>query len=168
MLIGVAIYLGMGLRKRKKAAKRKYSNLQQQTGEFSVLKPFFTVYGPLMLTVLAIPFILADIVRHILQDEGIWKECERAEGEIWGPQCTWSSSQYRCTLPHQEHRPSGESDCADEKIGNLSFIGLLFTIGFTYFGFFLLTTGTLWNANIVDQVKKIKQQWKQIKANGSN
>ena len=71
----------------------------------------FQVYGPLMLTVLAIPFIIADIVRHILQDERIWKECERAEGEIWGPQCTWSSSQYRCTLPHQEHRPSGKWVC---------------------------------------------------------
>ena len=68
---------------------------------------------------------------------------------------------------HQNNKHKGESDCAPEKIANLSMIGWLFTIGFTYFGFILLTTGTLWNANIVDQVKKIMQKWQQIKARGN-
>jgi hypothetical protein len=49
-----------------------------------------------------------------------------------------------------------------ETIGHLSFIGVLFTICFTYIGFTLLAVGTLWNADIVKKMGKIKKQWKQI------
>lgn len=39
-----------------------------------------------------------------------------------------------------------------ENIHHLSFIGVLFTIIFTYTGFVLLATGTLWNADIIHKL----------------
>jgi len=52
----------------------------------------------------------------------------------------------------------------DENIHNLSFIGVLFTICFTYLGFTFLAVGTLWNADILKKLGKIKTQWNEIQA----
>lgn len=50
-----------------------------------------------------------------------------------------------------------------ENIHHLSFIGVLFTIIFTYTGFIMLAVGTLWNANIIKKCGEIKQQWRQLR-----
>ena len=89
--------------------------------------------GPLLRVALAAPLILADIVRHVLLDEGVWPGCiALADGS-----CAWySATMYR----------AGEADTvADENLTHLSTIGVLFTIVFTYSGFALLAAGTLWN-----------------------
>jgi len=52
--------------------------------------------------------------------------------------------------------------CAEENLSCLSPGGALFTF-FTYFGFFLLMVGTLWNANFMDKVKAIRQKWKTLR-----
>lgn len=52
-----------------------------------------------------------------------------------------------------------------ENIHHLSFIGVLFTICFTYSGFVLLATGTLWNADIIHKLADIKKKWKKIRKN---
>lgn len=51
-----------------------------------------------------------------------------------------------------------------ENIHHLSFIGVLFTIIFTYTGFVLLATGTLWNADIIHKLAEIKTKWKKLRA----
>ena len=38
---------------------------------------------------------------------------------------------------------------------HLSMIGIIFTIIFTYSGFFLLAFGALWNADIINKMKKM-------------
>jgi len=96
-------------------------------------------YGPLMLTILAALFIMADLTRHVLQDLKIWKE-----GPFPG------SSQYR---PH----------CPHENVSCLSPIGVVFTIIFTYTGFILLFIGTMWNANLVHKLKEIRRQWRLLR-----
>merc|ERR1719513_224250 len=76
------------------------------------------------------PLIMADLVRHVLQDTGVWKECDRPPDVIWDSSCTWSSSQYRCSeLPAVGCVPNSH-----ENMAHLSVVGVLFTICCTYGG----------------------------------
>lgn len=67
--------------------------------------------------------------------------------------------------------PSDIPDCnclncvpADqENIHHLSFIGVLFTIIFTYSGFVMLAIGTLWNADIIKKCGELRTQWRQLR-----
>jgi hypothetical protein len=96
-------------------------------------------FGPFILTVFAMFLIMADLLRHILQDRNIWKA---------GP---WpGSSEYR-------------TNCEHENITCLSPIGWIFTIACTYSGFILLFVGTMWNANIMTKLKQIREKWHQLK-----
>jgi hypothetical protein len=115
--------------------------------------------GPLWCTAIAAIFIMADLSRHVLQDAGVWPECARAPSEIWGPQCTWSSSQYHCTLAGDHCIPT-----AQENLLHLSMVGILFTIIFTWSGFILLMIGTMWMANIHEKVDDFKAKWAELRA----
>lgn len=94
-------------------------------------------YGPLYLILLAIPFIMADLTRHVLQDADIWVN----GSSMFVPDCPYSE------------RGLGGFRC-------LSAIGWLFTIFFTYTGFALLIAGTFWGA---DLHKKIPAGWREIR-----
>lgn len=119
---------------------------------------FCSKYGPLCMTLIAAPLILADLVRHLLQDHGVWKECVR-NGVKWDEKaCRWASNQYHCDIKGPDH-------CTNhENLLHLSMIGLLFTIIFTYLGFVFLFIGVLWNANIIQKCGEIKKQWKELRA----
>jgi len=63
-------------------------------------------WGPVSVLGLAVPLIMADLVRHMLQDVGVWGECGDSVAyprvnatDPFPPSCTWSSSQYRCSVP---------------------------------------------------------------------
>lgn len=121
-------------------------------------------YGPFIFTTFAAtPLVLADLLRHVFQDGGIWQECERAANVIWNDDCLWSSSQYHCTLPPPHCIPD-----ANENMTHLSFIGVLFTIVFTYMGFICLAIGTLWNADICSKCSDMKQQWRELRTETIN
>jgi len=97
-------------------------------------------YAPLLLTILAALLIMADLTRHVLQDTNVW------------PSGPWpGSSEYR-------------EGCPQENMKCLSVLGVFFTVICTYSGFVLLFVGTMWNANIVAKLKKIKKQWKVLRA----
>jgi len=120
---------------------------------------FCHYWGPLILTMCAAPLIMGDLTRHVLQDTGVWKECDRAPDVIWNSSCDWASNQYKCTeLPAVGCLPDSH-----ENIAHLSPMGVLFTICFTYSGFALLFVGTLWNANIVKKLKLMKKQWNELR-----
>jgi len=103
-------------------------------------KPIWKRFGPLVCTICAAFLIMADLLRHVLQDTNVWPE---------GP---WpGSSQYR-------------PDCHIENVTCLSPLGVLFTIVFTYSGFILLFIGTMWSANILQKLKNIKTQWQKLRA----
>jgi len=106
---------------------------------------FCHYWGPFILTMCCAPLIMADLTRHVLQDTGLWKECERAGDVVWDSSCIWASNQYRCSeLPENGCVPR-----SNETITHLSPIGVMFTICFTSIGVILLFFGVLWNANIL-------------------
>lgn len=251
-------------------------------GQRRRVKPAARRYGPFILLCVATPLVLADGVRHLLQDQGAWLGCghndahSRANSSDPFPRaCLWSSSQYRCSVPccvptwlpvpstdsfawfpptsdswpqfatlrpdgtvflpssfdpspakepfHLVTAPAvllssglrasapgpgrgpegprecpfgrnpstgyclftdpskameeqvaslagGSCDCAvcvhDETMSNLSPMGVLFTICFTYLGFAALATAVLWNANIAGKVAKVRAEWRALRGHG--
>jgi len=120
---------------------------------------FCHYWGPLILTLCCVPLIMADLVRHVLQDTNVWPECDRAENVIWDSSCTWASNQFKCTEPPSE----GCIPTSEENMAHLSVVGIIFTICCTYSGFACLFVGTLWNADIVNKLKHIKEQWVELR-----
>jgi hypothetical protein len=114
-------------------------------------KSWFRRNGPVLLVALSIPLILADTVRHVLLDQGLWPGCIALPDGA----CAW----YSATMYN------GEADTvADENLTHLSLIGVLFTIVFTYSGFLLLAAGTLYNADIVKKLAAIRDKWTRLRA----
>lgn len=100
------------------------------------------VNGPTILCCVAIPLILADLTRHVLQDYGVWPE------KGW-----WSSAQFA-------------GDCGN--LTCLSVVGVLFTIIFTYTGFACMLWGSLWNADICGKVKLLRKKWRKLRGKPKN
>lgn len=98
---------------------------------------FWQKYGPTILVTIAFPLIIADLLRHVLADKGAWTSD--------------SVKMYR-------------DDCDSETIRCLSVTGVFFTIIFTYVGFVLLAWGTLWNANILDKLRDVREKWRELRA----
>ncbi|KNC77605.1 hypothetical protein SARC_09937 [Sphaeroforma arctica JP610] len=96
-------------------------------------------FGPFYLTLMAVPLVMADLTRHILQDSGYWPSP--------------GSSMYRSGCTSHWH------------ILCLSKVGFWFTIVFTYSGFALLVVGTVWASNVVP---KIRKAWRRIRRNRNN
>ena len=103
------IYIGYCTRERS----RRYSSGVQ-------------VYGPFVLLCFASMLVLADPLRHVLQDSGLWT----------GP----SSKSYY--------------DGCSESWNCWTATGILFMGVFTYLGFVLLFTANLWNANFIERARE--------------
>lgn len=117
--------------------------------------------GPMYMLTAAVPLILADNLRHILQDRNIWNACDRRDGIIWDSRrCLWASNQYECTLPGPDHCLPDK----DEKMSHLSFVGVLFTVVFMYSGFVCLIGSILWYVRVDKKVVIIKDKCKQVYA----
>lgn len=133
----MALVLGFMLHTRRRRLRRK---------------GFFDRNGPVLLVALAVPLILADTMRHVLQDVGLWPACIKlADGS-----CAWySSAEYK----------AGEAETVqDENLTHLSTVGILFTILATYSGFVMLAVGTLWNAEILKKLGSIRDRWNELRA----
>jgi len=130
-------------------------------------------YGPLILTCVGFPLIIADPLRHVLSDNNIWQSCQRRCGERWPLRCIYSSSEYVCALscePSEGCQTNNPAylDCTcvhdyQETMYHLSAIGWIFTICCTYIGFALFMFGSLWSANIVDKLREIKHKWRVLR-----
>lgn len=83
-------------------------------------------FGPAYLIAISVPLVIADEVRHLLQDAGLWPEP--------------GSSMYREDCPYSVKGFTG--------ILCLTFVGWLFTIVFTYSGFAAMLTGVFWGADL--------------------
>jgi len=102
--------------------------------------PNWNKYGPLYLTLISVPLIMADLLRHVLQDVGSWPSP--------------GSSEYR-------------PGCESENVTCLSVVGVFFTIIMTYLGFAFLVVGSLWNANICEKLREIRIKWREIRTGES-
>eukprot|EP00118_Oscarella_pearsei_P000349 m.4757 g.4757 ORF g.4757 m.4757 type:complete len:103 (+) comp11233_c0_seq1:750-1058(+) len=96
----------------------------------------------MILVLFATVFIIADPLRHVLLDTGLWP--------AWMPN-GMQGTEYR-------------HHCVHENVSCLTPVGILFTTVLTYSGFLFLAVGVLWNANIIQQCKKIGMRWKELRA----
>lgn len=78
--------------------------LRQAASGHRRFKPRFHRWGPICLLGLAIPLIMSDLIRHLIQDNGGWQECGNNNlyprinsTDPYPPACAWSSNQYKCT-----------------------------------------------------------------------
>jgi len=100
-------------------------------------------YGPTFMTATAAVLVMADLTRHVLQDQDVW------------PAGPWpGSSQYR-------------PGCETEDMECLSVVGWLFTVVFTYSGFAILFVATMWNAKICDKIKDFRKKWNELRTSGA-
>jgi len=116
MLIGMLVYTIYSLRNRWGECWRKY--------------------GPLIFVCIAFPMIIAEPLRHILQDNDVW---------------TGDSVKI-----YRDGCESGYLDC-------LSLTGWIITFTATYLGFALLFIGSLWNADICYTCEKIRDKWRKLR-----
>jgi len=93
-------------------------------------------YGPFYMVLISFPLIMADLIRHILQDTNVWPEPGSAE--------------YR-------------DQCHEETMACLSTVGIIFTVVCTYLGFIFLAIGVFWNAKILSKLQEIWVRWKAIR-----
>lgn len=111
--------------------------------------------GPTLLVALAVPLVCADLLRHVLQDSGIWSG---ASSHMYLPPdadsvCTpGAAGDALCRAPRSAggygHGAPWACDadaqhcvCPEASIRCLSRVGWVFTIGCTYTGFALLFAG---------------------------
>lgn len=93
----------------------------------------WNVYGPLYLSTLGGLLMIADPMRHVLQDNDV--------------------------VTMNEYR----SGCPTENFACLSTIGWIFTVAMTYGGIALLVIGTMWNADIIGKCEEIREKWGEIR-----
>eukprot|EP01084_Bolivina_argentea_P051489 94725_1 len=133
------------------------------------LKSKWIKWRPVILCWISFPFIMADPMRHILQNYNIWESCSRSCYEQWPERCNWSSSQYQCiyTCGQLFDPPYNTIQCKTDSNNNypivncscipkesvmyLSFIGVLITICCTYIGFGMFLIANLWHLNIMEK-----------------
>eukprot|EP00287_Rhodomonas_sp_CCMP768_P020285 CAMPEP_0202828462 /NCGR_PEP_ID=MMETSP1389-20130828/14942_1 /ASSEMBLY_ACC=CAM_ASM_000865 /TAXON_ID=302021 /ORGANISM="Rhodomonas sp., Strain CCMP768" /LENGTH=134 /DNA_ID=CAMNT_0049501951 /DNA_START=45 /DNA_END=449 /DNA_ORIENTATION=+ len=130
---------------------------------------------------LAALLVMADNVRHVLQDTGVW------------PPGPWpGSSQYvgdcnvrQPLLEYPKRECASTEDCVDggvctqdgalagictenaETIACLSAVGWAFTVVATYLGFFLLFVGSAWNANLLGKLAAIRSKWRALRGSSA-
>jgi len=98
-------------------------------------------WGPTYLTLIATLLVLADPLRHVLQDANVWTSP--------------SSYEYK-------------ANCDSETLRCMSVTGGLITIGCTYTGFLLLAIAVGWNANIVEKFGELRQRWRELRGSSDN
>jgi len=94
-------------------------------------------YGPTYLCAIASLMVMADLMRHVLQDANVWPSP--------------GSDEYR-------------ADCNTETMACLSVVGWTITILCTYVGFALLFFATMWNAKICEKLKAFREKWRELRA----
>jgi len=120
---------------------------------------FVHKYGPLFLTCLAVPLVMADLTRHVLLDSGYATGAcaySDAASYVADQQCRWNPDpNIGCWNTDFWHSGAsmyyGEGDA-------LSFTGVMFTIVLTYTGFACMIIGVFWNVDIMQKIKGIGSQ----------
>jgi hypothetical protein len=146
--------------------------------EPSIKQEHWIVYGPTYLVAMASLLILADPVRHVLQDLHYWKASMYIHGcpirALQIPESTCSASEecgtHDCGGGYFSVHPGEDcftcwydGMCSEgaETFRCLSWIGWLVTAFCTYVGFGLFFAGILWNSSLLP---KIAQKWKLLHA----
>jgi len=97
--------------------------------------PHCNKYGPLYFVAASVPLVMADLTRHVILDHVH----------------VWWLLEYRAM-------------CGSETVKCLTTAGIVFTIVCTYLGFICLFIGSLWNANICEKIRELREKWRQLRA----
>jgi len=97
-------------------------------------RPHIYRWGPFYCTALAVPFVMADLTRHLILDH---------------VSVHWLL-EYR-------------KGCGHETVVCLTVVGVIFTIVCTYLGFLCLFIGSLWNANICEKIRELRAKWRELR-----
>lgn len=173
LVLNVVVFAGLIIYFAYNAYKKKqHDNHHHHDGD-----PYQT-WGPTVLLLISSLLILADPIRHVLQDHHIWhapmylSECPIRAPQLPERACVVSSDcgAYDCgdgyysPLPGQDCFSCFDGIvCSEEKetYGCLTGIGWLVTIGCTYLGFALFFTAVLWNSSHV--LVKLHREWKALR-----
>jgi len=125
---------------------------------------FLRRFAPLFLCILAVPLVMADLTRHVLLDAGAVQEaCDHPDETscVADSECKWTTDQggfcYGTSFWH-----AGAS--MGYGPGNaLSFVGVLFTIIFTYTGFACMIAGVFWSVDIISKFKDIGRRFRELR-----
>jgi len=144
------------------------TNIAQYVGWISSTRrqrlPFMRRYAPLFLCILAVPLVMADLTRHVLMDAGaVVGACDYTDETscLADSTCKWDPDQggfcYGTSFWH-----AGAS--MGYGPGNaLSFVGVLFTIIFTYSGFACMIVGVFWSVDIISKFKDIGRRFRELR-----
>jgi len=130
--------------------------------------------GPTIMIWISFVFVIADPLRHVLEDNNIWEGCNRRCGELWPERCDFSSEMYHCALVcesssgkcNENDREFLDCTCVhdyQETASHLSMIGILFTIIFTYVGYALFIFSALWSGNLCDKLLLIRHKYRVLR-----
>jgi len=97
-------------------------------------KTFVQRWGPTIVCVVALLLVMIEPSRHLIADQ-------------FAP--VWT----------REYKPH----CDTQSWKCLSGVGWFSTIGCTYVGFAFLFVGTMWNAELLVQLRKIKDKWRELR-----
>ena len=133
--------------------------------------PHCNKFGPTYIVAMAAMLIMADLVRHVLQDANIWP--------VSSINLTGAARTCACTAPHCAHclfyllvcllwlqEPGSRqyrAGCHDETFRCLSSVGVVFTILCTYTGFGLLMAGSMWNADLLGKLSAMREKWRELR-----
>jgi len=111
-------------------------------------RPHFEKFGPCYLLAFALCLIMADLTRHLLND-------------AWGTHC----DEHTQTIGNQKYTEvcygTGFASMNGPD-GHLNWLGIVFTIIFTWSGFILLFVAIFWG---IDFHRKIRHQWRSVRGN---
>jgi len=142
------------------------TNVAQYVGWMSSKRkrlPFWLRFGPLFLTLIAVPLVMADLMRHVLLDSGlVTGACNYGDNPscVADAPCRWSTDQGGYCW-NTDFWNSGASMYYTQG-DSLSFTGVLFTIVFTYSGFACLIIGVLWSVDIVSKLREIGRRFRDL------
>jgi len=138
-------------------------------------------WGPTFLVTTSMFLVLADTIRHVLQDANLWPEDPQHRPGFYAS--FGFSNQYMCSVANTTCCPEGACcngmtaakgfNCtigchSDERWSCMGATGMLFTTAFTYVGFGMLAVGSMWSANLCGKLREVKAQWKQLRSPGIN
>lgn len=129
---------------------------------------FWFKWGPSLMLVMASLLIMADVMRHVLQDYDVWPSPSSRQ---YKPGC--HDETFRCLSDigwYDSHTLALSAFIfAHSKLDSLATLLLalsslrVFTIFCTYTGFAIMLVGTMWNADLLGKLASVREKWRELR-----
>ena len=180
MLVGVSAYMWYDVCTKRRVRQPQLSSTATSSSRGKQIK-HFNIYGPAYLVSIGSISILADPIRHVLQDLDYIGAAMYIHGcpvralQIPTRTCSipMDCGSHHCGGAYYSVHPGedcftcwNDGMCSEgaETFRCLSTVGWLVTVVCTYVGFALFFAGVLWNSRIIP---KIVRKWKILRSGGT-